>query len=280
MMIRPYKRKYYYVVSGLLDVHLGQTTGLVKISEFLQELKEDLHPEDINNLSYIFLPFDNLNLLNVCFANKKTWHNLANFSYETLKNGIEGGVSDIPSYLYEFYDHFLKGNLFQEEYIWEHQLNESFIDFVINNTDGFLKNWYIFVRDLRNILAALSARYHSFPIENQLVGKNEVTDKLKTSHAYDFNLSPDFPYIDLLIRYHKQGELLELEKQIDFIRWNKIEELTEYNNFSFDYIAGHVLKLTITDKWSKYNTDVGNSIFTDKIAKMGQQLNFSKEFAV
>jgi hypothetical protein len=280
MMMQHNNRKYYYIVAGLPDVHLGQTTGLIRIAEFIEGLKEDLHPEDVRRLSYIFLPFDNLNLLNICFANKKPWHSLANFSYETLKSGIEGGVSEIPVYLYEFYDHFLKGNLFQEEYIWEHQLNESFIEYAISKTDGFLKQWYIFVRDLRNILAALSARYHGYSAENQLVGKNEVTDKLKHSHSYDFNLSLDFPFIDLLIRLHQQGELLELEKQIDFIRWNKIEELTEYSYFSFDAIAGLVLKLTITDKWSKYNAETGNKVFTDKIDMMGRQFNFSKEFAV
>jgi len=151
-----YSRKYYYVVSGLPDAHLGQTTGLVKIAEFMQDLREDLHPEDIDKLSYIFLPFDNYNLLNICFANKKPWHSLANFSYETLKSGIERGEPGMPRYLYEFYDRYLKGNLFLEDYIWEHQLNESFIEYVLNETEGFLKEWFIYARDLRNILAALS----------------------------------------------------------------------------------------------------------------------------
>lgn len=275
-----YNRKYYYVVSGLPDVHLGQTTGLVKLADFIQDLREDLHPEDINKLSYIFLPFDNSNLLNICFGNKKPWHSLANFSYETLKNGIERGDPGMPRYLYEFYDYYLKGNLFQENYIWEHQLNESFSEYVLNKTEGFLNDWHIFARDLRNILAALSARYHGYSTENQLVGKNDVTDKLKSSHAHDFNLSPDFPFIDLLIKLHKQGELMELEKQIDFIRWNKIEELTEHSNFNFDKIAGHVLKLTIIDKLSKYDAGIGHTVFTDKIEKMRLQINFSKEFAL
>ena len=144
-MIQSNKRKYYYIVSGLPDVHLGQTKGAIKTRELIQSLMEDLHPEDKRKLSYIFLPFDNLNLLNLCFGNKKSWHDLSNFSYEILKDGIEGGVSGIPSYLYDFYDQFLKGNLFQEEYVWEHHLNEMFFEYVIRNTNGFLKHWYIFV---------------------------------------------------------------------------------------------------------------------------------------
>ncbi|MBK9254016.1 MAG: DUF2764 family protein [Saprospiraceae bacterium] len=273
-------KKYYYVVAGLPDAHLGQTAGVVKLSAFIQGLKEDLHSEDIIKLRYIFLPYDNINLLNICLANKKPLHSLANFSYDTLKSGIEGGESEIPAYLYEFYDLFIKGNLFQEDYIWEHQLNERFIEYVLNETEGFLKDWYIFARDLRNILAALSARYHGYSLDHQLTGKNDVTDKLKNSHAHDFNLSLDFPFIDMLIKLHTQGKLLELEKQIDFIRWNKIEQLTEQSDFSFDKIAGHVIKLTIIDKWSKYDSEIGHKVFTDKITKLGQRLNFSKEFAL
>ncbi len=280
MKINPDNRKYYFVVAGLPDVYLGQITGLIKLPEFLKNLREELHPDDNKKLGYIFLPYDNLNLLNFCLRNNKPWHSMANFSFDQLKSGINDLSSDIPEYLYEFYDHFLKGNLFQEDYIWEYQLNDRFLDYVIPHTEGFLKNWYTFVRDLRNILAALSARYHGFDMANQLIGNNEVTDKLKSSHAHDFNLSLDFPYIDLLIRLHKQGELLELEKQIDFMRWNKIEELTEYSYFSFGKIAGHVLKLTITDKWAVYNEVNGNKIFTDKIAEMVRSFKFSKEFAV
>jgi hypothetical protein len=37
-------RKYYYIVAGLPDVHLGQATGLIRINDFIEGLKEELHP--------------------------------------------------------------------------------------------------------------------------------------------------------------------------------------------------------------------------------------------
>ena len=71
-----------------------------------------------------------------------------------------------------------------------------------------------------------------------------------------------------------------MEKQIDFIRWNKIEELTEYSYFDFDKIAGYVIKFSITDRWVKYNTEKGSQLFSSKITEMGQSIKFSKEFEV
>ena len=274
------QRKYYYLVTGLPDIYLGQTSGLIGYDEMLMQIKEELHPEDIKKLEYIFLPFDNLNLLNFCFRNNKPWHSLANYSPEELKNGIDDLQNGFPVYLYEFYDRYLKGDLFLEDYIWEHRLSEGFFEYIFAHTNGFLREWYQFAIDLRNILAALSARYHGYPLEHQLVGNNEVTDKLRSGKTHDFNLGYDFPYIDMLIKLHEQRDYYELEKQIDFIRWNKIEELTEYSYFDFDKIAGYVIKFSITDRWVKYNTEKGSQLFSSKITEMGQSIKFSKEFEV
>jgi hypothetical protein len=273
-------RKYYYLVTGLPDIYLGQTTGLISFEDMLTQIKSELHPADIKKLESVFLPFDNLNLLNLCFRNNKPWHTMANYSNDELKSGIEGVQNEFPPYLYEFYDSFVKGDLFQEEYIWEYQLSERFFEYILSNTQGFLHQWYHYARDLRNILAALSARYHGYSIEYQLVGNNEVTDKLRSGKTYDFNLSYDFPYIEMFIKLHEQRDFIELEKQIDFIRWNKIEELTEYSYFDFDKIAAYVIKFSITDRWAKYSTERGNELFLSKIKEMGHSIKFSKEFEV
>lgn len=274
------QKKYYYLVAGLPDIYLGQITGLIGFADILSQIKEELHPEDTKKLESIFLPLDNVNLLNLCFRNHKPWVKLANYTEEELRSGIEDINYGIPEYLYEFYDHYLKGDLFQDDYIWENQLSERFFEYLSNNAQGFLRHWYQFVQDFRNILAALSSRYHGYSMDHQLVGNNEVTDKLRNSKSYDFNLGYDFPFIELLIKLHEQKDYNELEKQIDFIRWSKIEELTEYSYFDFDKIAGYVIKFSITDRWAQYNRDKGYKLFSSKIAEMGQSIKFSKEFDI
>ncbi|MGL4805469.1 MAG: DUF2764 family protein, partial [Bacteroidales bacterium] len=56
-------RNYYCLVAGLPDITIDDTKLSYTIDQFYNEIKEDLHPDDLNLIRLYLLSIDNRNLL-------------------------------------------------------------------------------------------------------------------------------------------------------------------------------------------------------------------------
>ena len=65
------KREYYCLIAGLPDLFFDENKTTVASNVFREELQHQLSPSDYKLVEYLFLPFDNLNLLNVFFGQNK-----------------------------------------------------------------------------------------------------------------------------------------------------------------------------------------------------------------
>lgn len=271
---------YYYLVAGLPDIHFGRNPGNLKITELINQIKSEIQPDDLSYIKILFYPYDNANLINYCLKQNKPWNPYGNYGGDLFKYLLLQGDSELPEYMHQFYHDFNVGVYANSEVLPENLLTALFYDYLLANSEGFIREWFAFDRDLRNILTALSARYHDQSPEKALIGDNELIIKLKQSHNYDFGLSPEFPFIEQLIRLHEQQDFSELERQIDFIRWNKIEELTAFSYFNLEVILGYLLKLKITRRWSMLDAQNGRKLLDSKIDKLRKSIKFTDEFAL
>ncbi|MBK8079336.1 MAG: DUF2764 family protein [Saprospiraceae bacterium] len=172
-------KKYYYLVTSLPDLHFGQSYTYIDVIETMKYIFDEIDPDDYEKVKFLFLPYDHKNLINFCLQKKLIWHPLSLYKRETLVRCLNESSSEIPSYLYEFYDDFLKGKLETEEYKLYHTLTTRYYDFVIPKMNGVLYEWISFTRDLNNILVGLNSRNHGFSTDFHFVGDNNVTSKLK-----------------------------------------------------------------------------------------------------
>ena len=76
---------YYYFVAGLADLVFDSGKNLKEMPEFMEELKNHLHPHDYNLASIIFLPNDNRNLISYLENKTEEWDNLGTYSYEAFE---------------------------------------------------------------------------------------------------------------------------------------------------------------------------------------------------
>lgn len=272
--------KYYYLVSSLPELHFGRFTLLQDIRYYFDYIHSEISPEDSAKIRYMFYPYDNRNLVNICLSKKADWNPLGNYTKDTLLKLLNESSKVLPEYLNTFYDDYLKGALPGEEFVLQHVIADRFYEYVMPRTNGFVKEWLTFNRDFRNILVAMSARQNHYPTINQFISESNVVTRLKTDNSYNFGLKADFPFLDDLIQLGESHQVLEMEKQVDFIRWTKIDELNSMAGFSFNAVASFIAKLIIVHRWSSLNAEKGRKVVQDKLDDVTKKIKFSKEFTL
>lgn len=274
------ERQYPYIVAGLPDVQLGQTTLSVKLPALLRQTLEELHPTDAGQLRALFWPHDHENLVNALLKAKAAPHPLANLDPEALRAALADDDPALPSYLRDFHADFVAGSVPASRLALQHALATRFYAYVQEQAWGLPRKWHDFDRDLRNILAAIAARRHHDGHEWLLVGHNDVAERLRSSHAQDFGLGTDFPFIDHLLRLHAQQEFVDMERHIDLVRWQAIEDMAAASYFNIDAIAARFLQLAIAERWARLDPQAGSQRFEAKIETLGRSFQFAKEFSL
>lgn len=148
----------------------------------------------------------------------------------------------------------------------------------------FLREWGRFDRNLRNVIAAYTARAKGWPVADALleVGaggdsdvrsgsdvEDDVVLSLSRSSAADFGLKGDLEYIDsLLSTLDNEVNIVEKERTIDIIRWNKADELSEFDYFNGDAILAYLVKINIIQRWMALDPVAGREMFDRLVAGM------------
>lgn len=272
-----FSRNYYYLVAGLPDINLEQNKLSVSVGDFKKELEAHLHPDDYDLVEKLFLPADNRNVLNMLLKNIQEFDDSGKYTFDELEDEIKE-PENLPEYLKTFITLFKSNQPLIPDMSWEDQLTKLYYDYATQVSNKFLRTWFEFERDIKNILSGLTARRHKMPVENLLVGSNTITDAIRKSNARDFSLSAEFPFVEKIIQINENADLLKREKAIDQLKWNYIDEVNTFNYFSIEVILGFVLKLGMVERWLKLDKKTGEEMFRKLLKDLENSYEFPKEF--
>ena len=254
------KRNYYYLVAGLqditIDVHKLQFSQLA----FRDELKNHVHPEDYILAEKLFLPIDNANLLNLLQKSGKPFDEKGNFSQDRLEENIKE-PHDLPEYMMQFITAFKNKDSLMPDMSPENELTTLFFDQMLGLGNDFLRNWFEFELNVRNIVTALLARKYEIPYEYQIIGSGEISNTIRKSHARDFGLAGELYYLEDLVNLVRNDNIQEREKAIDELRWNYLDEETFFEYFTMEKVLAYTIKLGIAERWLAIDKEHGNELF-------------------
>jgi hypothetical protein len=267
------KRNYYYLVAGLQDISLDVHKLNYSQIAFREHLKEEVHPRDYELVEKLFLPYDNANVLNLLLHTQKPFDPRGNFSQQFLEENIKEPSSDLPSYMEKFIRAFKNKEPVCPEMSPENELTTLFYDQMLKQDNKFLRQWFEFNLNLRNVGVALGARRHNIPYENQIIGTGEVSDAIRRSHARDFGLGNDIEFLEEVNTIMRQDDIQVREKALDQLKWNYLDEVTFFEYFTIERILAFTIKLGIVERWLGIDVDHGREMFK----KLMQELNSSYE---
>ena len=274
-----FKRNYYYLVAGLPDIILDQKKLSLTIADFREEMEYHLHPDDYSLVKLLFLPFDNVNLLNLLLKNKKPFLQTGNFTQSLLEEEIKEPAS-LPSYMQQFIHAFKSETPVYQGYSWENQLTWMYYNYVLEVDNSFLQAWFEFNLNVNNIISAFNVRKYKLSKESAYIGNNLITEALKRSTLKDFGLSNDFEFMEKLQSIDESGNAMEREKAVDLLRWNYLDELNTFNYFSIEVLIAFVIKLFMVDRWIQLDPETGRKMFKQIINDLEKSYEFPKEFKI
>lgn len=136
----------------------------------------------------------------------------------------------------------------------------------------WLKEWARFDRNLRNVIAAQTARAKGRVVADSLLSieGDEIPLSLAKSTAADFNLRGELDYIDkLLTALGDEASLVEKERTIDMIRWEKAGSLAEGQAFGLPVILAYLTKVAIIGRWAALDPVTGREMYDKLVNSIG-----------
>ena len=272
------KQHYYYLIAGLPDILLDETRSKISVSDLLEEIRVQLHPDDYRLVQALFLKYDNARVLSMLLKQEKELKGQGIYSQDFLEEQIKEPDERIHGYLRKFIELFKSGERDDTGKTWDNVLEEYYFRFLLDISNEFVREWFRFQLNLNNITTALSCRKHDIPVEDQLIGDNEVVQSIRRSNARDFGLSQDFPELEQILAAWEQENMLEREKALDTIRWNWINEHTFFHYFTVERVIGYLLQLEMVERWMILDPIKGEKMFRELLRKMEASFELPGEF--
>jgi len=277
-----WKNHYYCFVAGLPDIFPDDGEVGFDMVQFKEELETELKATDYKLIELLFLPYDNENLLRVLNDEYPKLNPLGNVSQDLWEQELgEDKKNVLPEYFYTFIDWYREEDGHKEDKVsQERKLLEFYYPYILTTNNTFLKEWFTWNLHLKNILTGLNCRKYNLEVEDQLLLDNFVSHAVAKSNARDFGLDVDFPDVLTLVNLFEKDNILQLEKGIDNIRWERLEEYTLFEYFTVEVIMAYTIKLDIINRWIKLDEETGKKLFAKFVGELKSSFEFAKEFSL
>ncbi len=274
-----FKRNYYCLIAGFPDILIDQKKIPFSLIELKQELQYQLHPKDYQLVEYLFLPYDNINFLNILLKQEAEFNPLGNYSESFFIDEIKE-PENLPVYMKKFLEAYREENPVHPNLSLENQLTWLYFDFMLEQKNQFLHEIFTTIRDINNIFAIYNARKFGLNIENQMIGDYELTEAAKKTTSKDFGLASEITPIDEIIGIYENDDILEQEMSIDLLKWRHMNNLNTFNYFTIEFILAFVLEFIIVERWSNLDEDQSSKTFKKILTDLENSFKFSKDFNI
>jgi hypothetical protein len=278
------KKEYHYLIAGLPELQFDEVKITSTLLNFREELKQHLSSSDYKDVHRLFLPYDNANLVTYLVSGVENFDPLGNYSPDSFAEQITRIKSILPQkpilepYLVKFISDWLSEESDQKGVNPGLVLTTGYYAETITAASGFLKEWLVFNKNIKNITTALLCRKHKLDPVPQMIGEDGIVPFLVRGNARDFGLSTELDYIDRLVQISEHPDLMERERRLDLLRWEFISAKTIFHYFDIDAILAYMLKLDMVIRWARLDKTAGEQLFRTLLNNLENSYEFPEDF--
>lgn len=257
---------YYYLISGLPEVKLSDSKAKYDINEITQNILSNLSDKDIKLFNYFIYQNDNKNLVNAIALSKGLFSPYSVhlepsiFSKEEIQK--YANLSNLPNYMVKFLEDNKNTEWENIRHI-ENSLLSLYYEEMIQTGNAFIREYALFMRNLKNILAALNGKALGFigdEISKELIGDYPLISALTKSSAADFGLGREIPYINSIIDTFNSSDKADpynLENVECSLVNGFLDRLTSIKSFTTDNLFAYYINLTYAVSINGRNEEEG-----------------------
>lgn len=257
---------YYYLISGLPEVKLSDSKAKYDINEITQNILSNLSDKDINLFNYFIYQNDNKNLVNAIALSKGLFSPYfvhlepSIFSKEEIQK--YANLSNLPNYMVKFLEDNKNTEWENIRHI-ENSLLSLYYEEMIQTGNAFIREYALFMRNLKNILAALNGKALGFSgdeISKELIGDYPLISALTKSSAADFGLGREIPYINSIIDTFNSSDKADpynMENTECSLVNGFLDRLTSIKSFTTDNLFAYYVNLTYAVSINGRNEEEG-----------------------
>lgn len=257
---------YYYLISGLPEVKLSDSKAKYDINEITQNILSNLSDKDIKLFNYFIYQNDNKNLVNAIALSKGLFSPYfvhlepSIFSKEEIQKYVN--LSNLPNYMVKFLEDNKNTEWENIRHI-ENSLLSLYYEEMIQTGNAFIREYALFMRNLKNILAALNGKALGFSgdeISKELIGDYPLIYALTKSSAADFGLGREIPYINSIIDTFNSSDKADpynLENVECSLVNGFLDRLTSIKSFTTDNLFAYYINLTYAVNINGRNEEEG-----------------------
>lgn len=127
----------------------------------------------------------------------------------------------------------------------DENLNSEFYESALRSGNPFLRDYFAFDLNVRNAKARFL---------NKACGRPSDEDTIRIETG-------EFPEAARLDKILAIEDLLERERGLDALMWDKIFEITTFNYFDIEAVLGFVARLHIIARWFELDEETGRKMF-------------------
>lgn len=257
---------YYYLISGLPEVKLSDSKAKYDINEITQNILSNLSDKDIKLFNYFIYQNDNKNLVNAIALSKGLFSPYfvhlepSIFSKEEIQK--YANLSNLPNYMVKFLEDNKNTEWENIRHI-ENSLLSLYYEEMIQTGNAFIREYALFMRNLKNILAALNGKALGFSgdeISKELIGDYPLISALTKSSAADFGLGREIPYINNIIDTFNSSDKADpynLENVECSLVNGFLDRLISIKSFTTDNLFAYYINLTYAVSINGRNEEEG-----------------------
>ena len=152
-------------------------------------------------------------------------------------------------------------------------IDEATLEEGLTAKNRFVQEWFAFNRDINNVMVAQICRKHGFNAKQQIVGEDEVAEQLRThSTQKDFGLNELSGDYQAVLALAQIEDLMQREKAIDAIRFEWLQERTEFDFFSSEMVFAYYLEAVMLHRWSLLTVEEGEKVFRALVADLKKDI--------
>jgi hypothetical protein len=249
--------KYYFLSSYLPEIHRDDIKIRVTLGELLEE-RFHIAERDWKEIELVLLGRD-VFIIERLLSGRPVSMADSLFGVEFWRDQIKS-PKEGPDFLLAF---LRSTDLHKFGPAEIDKLYAAYFDHVFSTTGhAFIRAYFTFQQDLRNVVAALRARRKGLDPSAHVIGEGEVVKVLSSSTAEDFGLGAEYPWLENLIKAEAPHER---QGVIDRILWDYLDENAGPDPFDFRVILAYLLKLEILHRQLALSEERG----MEKVRRLG-----------